>query len=197
MFSPQNTPGHTNQHIFHSPFTVFFQPGKQAWRYRLSHCLAHERVTTKRKISGQQWQDRSSKAAGDAEDVTTQLHKPRTTHLGTLGMWEKFILVCLSHCCRDSTEAIFIQSDLIGIEQKIQHYEEMFELCLINDDSCPKFVVCPDLLGNDSEMCIYMLNNNTTYIKYKYNIYTYISINIIKIYTYLHINISIIHINIL
>lgn len=60
----------------------------------------------------------------------------------------------------------------MGIEQKIQHYQEMFELCFIND-SCPKFVVCPDLLGNDSEMCTYMLNINTAYIKYKYIWYKY------------------------
>lgn len=30
------------------------------------------------------------------------------------------------------------------------------EIGLINDDSCPKFVVYPDLLGDDTEMCVYI-----------------------------------------
>lgn len=37
------------------------------------------------------------------------------------------------------------------MDTKIQHYQEMFEICLINDDPYPKFVVCLALLGKDSE----------------------------------------------
>lgn len=32
----------------------------------------------------------------------------------------------------------------------------MLEICLINDDPCPEFVVCLDLLGNDSEVYSYV-----------------------------------------
>lgn len=63
----------------------------------------------------------------------------------------------------------------------------MFEICLINDDPCPKFVVCPDLLVSDSEMCTYMPNTNTIYIKYKdkYHIHILYKFNYyLKIYKY-------------
>lgn len=68
----------------------------------------------------------------------------------------------------------------------------MFEIRLINDDPCPEFAVCPDLLVSDNEICIYMLNINTIYIKYTYHIYIFdISLN--TIYNYIHI----VHINLI